>query len=198
MGVLYRCEECEDYDLCSKCYEKGIHPEHKKREITEANIYHWGYGCDGCGFSPIIGDRYHCTSCPDYDLCGRCRDDKKHPEHRRKLKLITEIGFQQLLNGLMIDDDREIVFPHDFTVGGKTRVHEAFTTAHLLLKLQALVRQDIHLEIKDLLKGIVIDGDSRYSMSAVDLDGLLKAKFMIPIRVSAKKSNEEDQEPLEK
>lgn len=36
--------------------------------------------CDGCGAAPIVGPRFKCTSCPDYDLCGACyaRKDELH------------------------------------------------------------------------------------------------------------------------
>mmetsp|Transcript_32108 Transcript_32108/g.59121 ORF Transcript_32108/g.59121 Transcript_32108/m.59121 type:complete len:583 (-) Transcript_32108:212-1960(-) len=37
--------------------------------------------CDGCGLAPIVGPRFKCMSCPDYDLCGACyvRKDEMHP-----------------------------------------------------------------------------------------------------------------------
>lgn len=33
---------------------------------------HFAVACDMCGRTPIIGARYHCTECSDYDLCSRC------------------------------------------------------------------------------------------------------------------------------
>lgn len=39
--------------------------------------------CDGCGQDPIIGQRYKCAICPDYDLCQSChtRRHELHLEH---------------------------------------------------------------------------------------------------------------------
>lgn len=42
--------------------------------------------CDGCQMSPLIGQRYHCETCGNYDLCSAC--EKKGHEH--KLKLIPQ------------------------------------------------------------------------------------------------------------
>jgi len=28
--------------------------------------------CDACGVCPIVGPRFKCEACPDYDLCGNC------------------------------------------------------------------------------------------------------------------------------
>eukprot|EP00440_Ansanella_granifera_P014175 gb/GFBE01015405.1/.p1 GENE.gb/GFBE01015405.1/~~gb/GFBE01015405.1/.p1 ORF type:complete len:556 (+),score=106.10 gb/GFBE01015405.1/:1-1668(+) len=33
---------------------------------------HCGVVCDGCGANPLVGPRFKCTVCPDYDLCGNC------------------------------------------------------------------------------------------------------------------------------
>ena len=45
---------------------------------------HEGYECDECKMLPIVGSRFHCLVCEDYDLCGKCMDSKQH-EHRMKV-----------------------------------------------------------------------------------------------------------------
>ena len=48
---------------------------------------HFGVVCDACNGS-IIGNRYKCSVCPDYDLCESCHSKNIHPEHT--LNVITK------------------------------------------------------------------------------------------------------------
>jgi sequestosome 1 len=58
-----------------------VKPKAKKTEETGENpTVHVGITCDGCQ-GPVIGNRYKCTQCPDYDLCQACSDKKVHPDH---------------------------------------------------------------------------------------------------------------------
>lgn len=40
---------------------------------------HEGVMCDGCETLPIVGARYKCTQCPDYNLCEVCESREIHP-----------------------------------------------------------------------------------------------------------------------
>merc|ERR1712107_693489 len=44
-----------------------------------ANMTHHGVTCDGCDKAPIVGFRYKCVVCDDYDLCAACEKAGKHP-----------------------------------------------------------------------------------------------------------------------
>jgi len=42
-----------------------------------ARAVHPGVTCDSCGVSPILGPRFKCERCHDYDLCGNCYPHKE-------------------------------------------------------------------------------------------------------------------------
>lgn len=48
----------------------------------EGIVIHKGITCDICNTGPIIGVRYKCLSCSDYDMCEECAAKKEHnPDH---------------------------------------------------------------------------------------------------------------------
>eukprot|EP00002_Diphylleia_rotans_P005374 TRINITY_DN144_c0_g1_i4.p1 TRINITY_DN144_c0_g1~~TRINITY_DN144_c0_g1_i4.p1 ORF type:complete len:724 (-),score=135.02 TRINITY_DN144_c0_g1_i4:162-2333(-) len=57
-------------------------PRHAADDV-DASI-HFGVSCDGCGSAPIVGLRFKCQDCEDYDLCTVCREglgaEVAHPE----------------------------------------------------------------------------------------------------------------------
>ena len=102
-----------------------------------------------------------------------------HGEHH--MKEMTVVETQQLLKSLMIDPPRQIEFDDDFELFGKLGVRVPFSKRRVLMMLQALIRQDMSREIEDLLKGFISEENGQYSVLNVDLDGILKTKFRIPI-----------------
>ncbi|CAF1384091.1 unnamed protein product [Rotaria sp. Silwood1] len=51
--------------------------------LTEDEFEWAGFYCDGCETAPMIGKRYHCSTCGNYDLCSVC--EKKGHEHPLEL-----------------------------------------------------------------------------------------------------------------
>ncbi|NWX95400.1 SQSTM protein, partial [Nothoprocta ornata] len=45
------------------------------RDMVHPNVI-----CDGCD-GPVVGARFKCTVCPDYDLCSTCENKGIHKEH---------------------------------------------------------------------------------------------------------------------
>ncbi|CAG7729907.1 unnamed protein product [Allacma fusca] len=44
-------------------------------------VVHEHVGCDGCHANPLIGPRYKCIECQDFDLCKDCIDKNVHSHH---------------------------------------------------------------------------------------------------------------------
>ena len=56
----------------------------EKVAAPTAEEFEWSrVTCDGCRMVPIIGQRYSCSTCGNYDLCSAC--EKKGHEHPLQL-----------------------------------------------------------------------------------------------------------------
>ena len=97
-GNRYKCKGCPNFDFCQKCYEKNKETHgheftkiekpkntqrmgHKNKAYAGRGIVHKGVRCEGCGLEPIVGWRFKCSICDDYNLCENCEENigcKKH------------------------------------------------------------------------------------------------------------------------
>ena len=55
---------------------------------------HPGVTCDACNEKPIVGYRYKCVVCDDYDLCESCKDKGIHSGHH--MRKMSSHGMQQI------------------------------------------------------------------------------------------------------
>ncbi|XP_029020861.1 sequestosome-1 [Betta splendens] len=58
----------------------GPFPHHATPHHTGSPPHHPNVTCDGCE-GPVVGTRFKCSVCPDYDLCSTCQAEGKHTEH---------------------------------------------------------------------------------------------------------------------
>ncbi|XP_060693378.1 sequestosome-1 [Hemiscyllium ocellatum] len=66
--------------------------ECKHGQDKGAGAIHPNIVCDACN-GPVIGPRYKCTVCPDYDLCGGCKGKGFHNEHEMLLLQTPQFFF---------------------------------------------------------------------------------------------------------
>jgi len=62
---------------------------------SSSQVIHTRVTCDGCGMSPIIGVRYKCTVCRDFDFCENCEKNMPHDQSHD----FTKIKVPKVYNG---------------------------------------------------------------------------------------------------
>jgi len=67
------------------------------RQATHTNIM-----CDGCNMNPILGDRYWCLGCADFDFCSNCERTIAHdPTHVFAKIKVPDEKVKQTVAGLL-------------------------------------------------------------------------------------------------
>jgi hypothetical protein len=103
-GNRYKCKGCPDFDFCEKCYQQNKdthgHEFKKIEKLSVVNIFehtnndynkrenvHMGVKCNRCGFSPIIGWRFKCSICENYNLCEDCEESSGYKHGHPLIKI---------------------------------------------------------------------------------------------------------------
>jgi len=60
------------------------------------NVQHQNTCCDGCNTETIVGIRFKCDTCPNYDLCLKCMKDKVETNHHTANHPLVVIGENHL------------------------------------------------------------------------------------------------------
>lgn len=91
---------CGPFDFGFECKS----PQEPSREPSKENSgEHPTVRCDGCNVFPIVGPRYNCTICPDFDLCAKCEAASVHPAEHPLLKLRQPVSTQVVHRGITCD-----------------------------------------------------------------------------------------------
>ena len=75
--------------LKEKEEKNEIKTESNEKNNLAEKLIHYGITCDGCGTFPIVGIRYKCAVCNDFDFCEEC-EKKKGEEHNHPFLKIYE------------------------------------------------------------------------------------------------------------
>lgn len=81
------------------CAFKNLVVDIEYPPMTDAGeVIHFGVECDLCGMYPIIGDRYKCSICPDWDCCTACEPKHDHPliKYKKSSKTHANASFNGL------------------------------------------------------------------------------------------------------
>jgi hypothetical protein len=99
LGIRYKCKECKKIDFCEKCFaekEKEHGHEFFKIETNDQKNVHHFVACDGCGISPIVGIRYKCGICKNFDFCEKCEKEKGEEHGHCFIKIRQRNSFEEM------------------------------------------------------------------------------------------------------
>ncbi|XP_060607151.1 E3 ubiquitin-protein ligase HERC2-like isoform X1 [Ruditapes philippinarum] len=108
---------------------------------------HAGVGCDECSMFPIVGVRYKCRVCDDFDFCENCFKTKKH---RHPFSRIAEPG------GLPVPAGKP----------GKQKKRPVYPTSGSLIEDWHMCVKNLSVSTRENQSHRLIEGNSGYWQSA--------------------------------
>lgn len=85
----YRMGAQNSYDLQLEDDSISTPVDSEGEDDGDAEAIHDSVQCDGCEMFPLVGNRYKCTVCKDYDVCEDCYLDEVHAEEGHTFCLIA-------------------------------------------------------------------------------------------------------------
>ena len=85
-----------------------------EQSTSEAEAVHANVSCDGCGIAPIVGLRYKCSVCKNFDYCAKCEERLGH-EHAF-LKINQPGGAPEVMITMM-NEEQESSSPQEESKG---------------------------------------------------------------------------------
>ena len=76
----YKSKKTANYDICENCFKPDLNPQlfYEFKNDHKEDVAHYYFACSQCKTQPIIGPRFQCQTCVDYDICEYCYDLNLH------------------------------------------------------------------------------------------------------------------------
>ena len=161
-GIRYQCINCYEFNFCHECHLKQTHQEshifmkimYPVDHAPPMNVPemtplpnasdHQGVSCSACAISPIIGIRFKCANCPNFNLCEGCAADysQHHTISHTFLMLRKPIAADQRIPTFPMAELYEPHWGYRFTVCSRLtdRGRERLISEHTT-EIDALVNQ---------------------------------------------------------
>ena len=78
-------EKLKDFPILTLPFNNTVEEKKEKKEKKEI---HCCVRCDGCGMFPLVGKRFKCKECPNFDFCEKCLEKNKET-HKHEFDLIA-------------------------------------------------------------------------------------------------------------
>lgn len=131
----YKCLECYNYDLCNRCFDKRRETLKHMNEhimvhfsdldelfgepVIDVNItvtlqkfkekyseqIHVNIECNNCKMKPIVGLRFKCDDCHDYDLCVTCMEKRIHDSSHPLIAIGKSYLKEISINDIQLGDE---------------------------------------------------------------------------------------------
>lgn len=203
VGTRYKCMKCDDFDLCSACYEKGVafgshSPDHVMKIFPKQGVYSGftkakvteepptqEFNCESCFeigiFTQLKGKRYHCTEC-GFNMCTTCFENKAQSDTHKLSHEIRIMGEEE--NPVAEEDTIVTIDVPKGSHVGQTMM-EAFSGGEASEKLLEIVLRADYIDKLGELLNVNDPKEIFYTL-----------KQMIAASKDVKESKEVDSEPL--
>jgi len=94
---------CGPFDFGFECKSPCQESNKQPTKESSASDVHGNVRCDGCNVFPLVGPRYNCTVCPDFDLCAKCEASGVHPAEHPLLKMRQAPSIAVVHHGITCD-----------------------------------------------------------------------------------------------
>lgn len=130
----------------------------KKTEVKEKQkVVHSSVTCDGCKVYPIVGIRYKCTVCHDFDYCESCEEKNSETHNHNFIKIKNPESFCHRIRG---GEKR-----HEF----KNMVKNFMDKVGPMLELGGITKVDVDIKEEPEVSNCPVTKPSTYLFQAEEL-----------------------------